>query len=103
MSWNGSDRRQRLPGNWNMIRSSVLRRDGYRCQAGEPGDRCERRATDVDHITRGDDHDLSNLQALCKYHHGKKSAQEGSQAALAARARKASKFRREPEVHPSFL
>lgn len=30
--WETSDRRQRLPQNWNVLRLSILRRDSWRCQ-----------------------------------------------------------------------
>jgi 5-methylcytosine-specific restriction protein A len=46
-------------------------RDGVRCV--EPG-------TDCDHIERGDDHSLSNLQWLCSWHHDKKTAREALEA-----------------------
>ena len=103
MAWEGSNRKRRLPSNWSMLRVHVLKRDGYRCQFRDAGGFCVRAATEVDHIHRGDDHSPSNLQALCSYHHGKKSAQEGSDAARIARRKKASKFRRTEEKHPSLM
>jgi 5-methylcytosine-specific restriction protein A len=63
-------------------------RDDTRC--AEPG-------TDVDHVQRGQDHSLSNLQSLCVYHHRKKTAQEAS----AARG-PAPTLRRSAEQHPGL-
>jgi hypothetical protein len=40
-------------------------------------------ASDVDHIEHGDNHNPSNLQALCRFHHARKSAREGAQAKTA--------------------
>lgn len=86
--WQGSDRRQRLPSNWQSeIRPRILNRDRYRCQhirfdTGEP---CNLYANEVDHISRGDDHRDANLQALCHYHHLQKSGSEGGAASQAAR------------------
>lgn len=79
--WERSDRRARLPEDWEERRRFVLQRDSYTCRASLPsGKRCLRPATDVDHVHRGDDHSYGNLQALCAYHHAKKTAREGGQA-----------------------
>ncbi|KOV10358.1 HNH endonuclease [Streptomyces sp. XY431] len=87
MAWSGSTRRERLPSDWPTRRQVVLRRDAWRCVAvTRDGDRCTEAATDVDHIRPGDDHSLDNLQALCRWHHGRKSAYEGV-TARAARPR----------------
>lgn len=81
MPWTTSDRRERLPSDWPTRRQVVLRRDGWRCVATmRDGDRCTEVATDVDHVRPGDDHSLGNLQALCRWHHGRKSAREGVEA-----------------------
>ncbi|MDG4751700.1 HNH endonuclease signature motif containing protein [Micromonospora sp. WMMD718] len=99
MSWEGSDRRERLPRNWATIRRRILHRDGYRCrQVFSTGERCGAPANQVDHIRRGDDHHPDNLQALCTYCHGQKTAAE---AAAARRSRPTQ--RREPERHPGEL
>jgi 5-methylcytosine-specific restriction enzyme A len=96
--WEGSTRRERLPGNWKQLRSAVLKRAGDRCQAIEhDGSRCPERATDVDHIRPGDDHALANLQALCSWHHGRKSGQEGG------RSRKWISKKRPAERHPGLI
>ncbi|ARF59430.1 HNH endonuclease [Streptomyces gilvosporeus] len=100
MPWTGSDRRLRLPSDWPVRRLSVLKRDGFQCVAvlRDTGARCTASATDVDHIVPGDDHDLANLQALCRWHHARKSSAEG----VAAKRRRVS--RRRPEGrHPGDL
>lgn len=74
--WAGSTRSQRLPPNWSKIRRRVIARDHGRCQwpdCGAPG-------TEVDHITRGDNHTLANLQLLCAPHHKTKTASEAADA-----------------------
>ena len=99
MAWENSNRKARLPGDWSTRRVRVLRRDGYRCQAVDStGSKCGAPANQVDHIEPGDDHDYANLQALCRWHHGRKSAREGV-AARRPRPRQA----REPEPHPGLL
>jgi 5-methylcytosine-specific restriction enzyme A len=92
--WAGSTRRERLPANWeSQIRPAVLARDGYRCQI-RYSDVCVGAATDADHIERGDDHRMENLQAACGPCHQRKSSQEGA----AARPR----LHRPPEQHPAL-
>ncbi len=100
MAWHGSDRRARLPSNWPVLRAKVLARDGYRCVAvlRDTGLRCAATATDVDHIIPGDDHAMTNLQALCVWHHARKTAAES------AAARRPRLSRRRPEErHPGDL
>lgn len=98
MTWNTSNRKERLPSNWNLLRRQVLRRDEWICQLGYPN--CQTEATDVDHIVAGDNHDLGNLQAACPRCHQKKSSREGGQAAAAAIARRKELRRRPVERHP---
>lgn len=101
--WVGSNRRERLPADWQVIRRRVLARDGYRCCWVEQGVRCVERATDVDHVSPGDNDDLTNLQALCGFHHGVKSGRDGGRASARARAARESRglgSRRPPEGHP---
>jgi 5-methylcytosine-specific restriction protein A len=102
--WSGSDRRSRLPDNWQALRRRVLRRDGSRCTARDltTGERCEEPATDVDHIVPGDDHRESNLRSLCGWHHRKKSSAEGG-AALARKRRQNDKKFRRTEDHPGLI
>ncbi len=95
--WHTSDRKARLPSDWTARRIRVLRRDGYSCQAKDStGHRCGHPANQVDHIVLGDDYD--NLQALCRWHHARKSSSEGGTAAAARRPRNAAT----PEAHPAF-
>lgn len=78
MAWQDSDRKKRLPDNWQSLRLIVLQRALYECQAEDvPGKKCGDLASDVDHIIAGDNHDLDNLQALCSWHHRRKSSYEG--------------------------
>lgn len=97
MPWENSTRRQRLPRNWPSIRQQVFRRDRDLCQVRleDTGTICGDPATEVDHIVAGDNHDLSNLQAICTWHHRRKSSAEGA----AARPKFESRFRK-PEAHP---
>lgn len=96
--WAGSTRRETLPTDWQTRRLRVLRRDGYRCQwRMSDGGLCGHPASDVDHLERGENHDESNLRALCRWHHARKSSQEGHQAQR-PRPRQA----RDPEPHPGL-
>lgn len=99
MAWDGSTRRSRLPKDWPRIRARVLRRDKGVCQARlSDGRLCGHVATDVDHIIPGDDHSLTNLQALCTWHHARKSATEGGTAAGLTRVR----TERPKPTHPAL-
>lgn len=74
-----SNRKERLPDDWNWRRNFVLKRDNGVCYlCGEPG------ADSVDHIVAGDDHSLENLapahQNIPPYCHRKKTAQDANQA-----------------------
>lgn len=94
--WAGSDRRDRLPSDWPARRAKVLARDGYRCTEQTPQGRCVARATDVDHVVRGDDHSLANLTSLCSSHHAAKSAREGVEARQWARQQRKRPAPRDP-------
>lgn len=101
--WQGSDRRDRLPADWQKIRARILKRDGYRCTARlEDDSRCPEPATDVDHVRRGDIHEDWNLTSLCGWHHARKSSREGAEAAARKRRAQRKKFRR-VETHPGLL
>ncbi|OEV18144.1 hypothetical protein AN221_23660 [Streptomyces nanshensis] len=97
MAWEGSTRRARLPADWPVIRERVLGEAGYACQwvRTDTGALCGRYANQCDHIDAGDDHRRSNLQALCAWHHKRKSSSEG------AHARNARAVRRERDVPAS--
>lgn len=99
MAWSTSDRRLRLPKNWQAIRRQVIRRDRGRCQAIIHAPGCDGVGTEVDHIIPGDNHDLSNLELLSTQCHKAKTARESAQR-NAARAR----LRLRPvEQHPGLI
>lgn len=103
MAWatGSSARAQRLPKDWQAIRLRVLRRDRYTCRARmADGTLCVERANQVDHIIAGDDHSMRNLQALCRWHHARKSSAEGA-AARKANPRPSRYNKR--EAHPGLL
>lgn len=93
MAWSTSDRRQRLPRDWKQRRTIVLIRDRRRCQLRYTV--CTVVATQVDHIRHGDDHAISNLQAVCRDCHLLKSASEGHNAKPTRR--------RPAEPHPGLI
>lgn len=99
-NWEGSTRKSRLPKDWPQIRKRILHRDGYRCTWIVDGARCAEKATDVDHIKRGDDHGDHNLRSLCGPHHRSKSSREGGSA-----PRRPSRYRvaRPAEAHPGII
>lgn len=99
MSWDTSDRRERLPRDWKRLRAFVLARDGYRCTAEVHDPRCDGRATDVDHVVAGDDHRPCNLGALSRACHAAKTNRESS----IRNALRAEQRRRPPERHPGLL
>jgi 5-methylcytosine-specific restriction protein A len=75
--WEGSDRRKRLPKDWKERRILVEARAGGRCQAVLNDEtRCPDQGTDCDHIVPGDNHEISNLQWLCRWHHNRKTSKE---------------------------
>ena len=88
MAWETSNRRSRLPRDWEARRRIVIARGNGRCQATVGGVRCPAEGTEVDHICAGDDHSLTNLQLLCKACHAWKTRGEAT-AGLRARLRKA--------------
>lgn len=106
--WATSDRKSRLPADWDARRAKILDRDGHQCtwmaydEFGKPH-RCPEKATDVDHIQPGDDHSEHNLQSLCHRHHAIKTAKEGVAAREAKRGEIKNRLRKKPETHPAFL
>jgi 5-methylcytosine-specific restriction protein A len=81
MGWEQSDRRSRLPRGWATLVENTRTRAGGRCQATmHDGTRCSETGTDCDHIIHGDNHEPSNLQWLCSWHHNRKTARESKEA-----------------------
>ncbi len=98
MAWETSDRRLRLPPDWKQRVAKVWERDKGQCTWRLPsGKRCPRPGADVDHRVNNDNHDLSNLQLLCRHHHDKKTGRE----ALAGRRIK--RTGRPEEPHPGMI
>lgn len=95
MPWSSSNRASRLPSDWPKRRAQTKKRAGGQCEAIDNGTRCPAPGTDCDHIQRGDNHELRNLQWLCRPHHKRKTQAE----ALEARP---SRFR-PPEQHPGLI
>lgn len=91
----GSTRKARLPYDWETRRRLALERCGGRCEHRDESGRCRERATDVDHIRRGDDHSMGNLQGLCRRHHRTKTGREGADARP--------KLRRAVPRHPGLV
>jgi 5-methylcytosine-specific restriction endonuclease McrA len=96
MTWSTSDRRQRLPPNWQTLRRQARDRAHGLCEATRHDPRCDGKGTDADHITAGDSHHLANLQWLSGPCHRAKTARE-----TAARNRQTAALKRRPvERHP---
>jgi 5-methylcytosine-specific restriction protein A len=105
--WEGSTRKQRLPPNWDTeLKPAAQQRNPQRiCHwCGNPD------ANDLDHLQRGDDHRIENLDWIHGRNdvlagrsdrncHGEKSGAEGAAAAAA----KLRAQRRPPEPHPAFV
>lgn len=94
--WASSNRRDRLPPNWPVIRRRIWVRDRGLCQMPvDTGGLCGAPARDVDHRIRGDNHADANLWCLCGPCHDEKTQAE----AQAARV-----FTNRPtETHPGLL
>ena len=95
--WQNSTRAARLPGNWQTIRKRILARDGFQCQLR--GEHCTHTATEVDHITAGDNHNPANLQSVCAPCHADKTKSEHVAATKATAARRL----RPTEPHPGMI
>lgn len=101
MTWDTSRRRSQLPPDWAQLRKQVFARADHRCEHVESsGQRCTAAATDCDHIKRGNNHALENLQGLCRTHHAQKTQQESRQA---WNKRYIEARKRSPEEHPGAL
>ncbi len=89
-------RTQPLPPDWPRVRRRILRRDDYRCYL------CGNPATDVDHkvpACLGGTDDDSNLAAICRVCHRRKTAQEANLRHPLHRATK----QRPADPHPGLL
>ena len=80
MSWSTSDRKGRLPANWDAIRTRVKSRARGRCEAPRHVAECDGIGKHCDHVDRGDDHSLANLQWLSKPCHDAKTRVEAAEA-----------------------
>jgi hypothetical protein len=68
-----------------------------------PGGICGQRANQADHIDPDGPDDLSNLQALCPFHHNHKTGVEAGRAAGALRRKIAAARFRPAESHPGLI
>ena len=99
MNWNSSDRRFRLPDDWEQRRAMVKARAHGRCEARIHAKDCDGIGTDCDHIVPGDNHSLDNLQWLSYACHKAKTARESAE-----RNRRYKKLRSHPnERHPGLI
>jgi 5-methylcytosine-specific restriction endonuclease McrA len=96
MGWETSNRNTRLPWNWKAVRVKVLTRDNKLCKLRYEG--CLIKATEVDHIVRGDNHSMENLRAVCSECHKKKTSVESRRERLKLRELK----KRPAENHPGL-
>jgi 5-methylcytosine-specific restriction enzyme A len=107
VAWETSDRKSTLPPDWPQRRQVVLRRAEGRCEVRKKdGRRCWDKAKDVDHKvphSEGGSDDYFNLQAICEWHHKKKSSAEGGRAFQAADAERRKLLKRTPEKHPGVI
>jgi len=96
--WEGSDRLDTLPPDWAARRAAVWDRDGGLCRWPDSASGvCGAPGSDVDHIDDRDNHDLTNLQVLCSWHHNRKSSRQGNAARWQHRDR------RPTESHPGMI
>lgn len=107
MAWETSTRKERLPPDWQALRAIVLQRAGGRCEIiKNNGRRCFDPPTDVDHIVpnfEGGSEEIANLQAICRWHHDRKSGAEGRRGRSTAEEPWRKLLRREPEKHPGSI
>lgn len=97
--WHTSDRRGRLPANWEAVRRQVAERAHYECQAKVHAVGCNGVGTDCDHIVPGDNHSLDNLQWLSAECHKAKTARESAE-----RNTRRKQMRLHPsETHPGLI
>lgn len=104
MPWEGSTRKVTLPPDWEKRRDLVFQRDGNRCVIIKAdGRRCwDREFLECDHIGDRDNHELSNLRTICKWHHQKRSSMQGGTASAVAKQNRPT-LKRPPEAHPGMI
>lgn len=95
MTWTTSTRAARLPADWSKRREQTKQRANGLCEAKIHAPECNGIGAECDHINRGDDHSLSNLQWLSEPCHRVKTLGES------AEARRARRTRRHIEAHPN--
>jgi len=111
MPWDTS-RRRKDPPYWPKLRQAVLARALNMCEhthleespLGSRTVRCTYPAQDIDHIVnlaQGGTDELSNLQALCDWHHKRKTQAE-AKAARDAKGPKPTERRASPP-HPGLV
>lgn len=74
--WVGSTRRARLPKDWPQRVAATKARAQGRCEAQQHQPECDGIGRECDHVRRGDDHSLSNLQWLSTPCHKAKTTAE---------------------------
>jgi len=84
---------------WPQTVRLVRRRSGGQCEIVDDGVRCTEAMVEVDHITPwyiSHDDRVENAQAICAWHHTRKTQSEAIEAAQAKRSR----GKRVTEIHP---
>ena len=110
MPWETS-RRRKDPPYWPKLRAEILTRANNMCEhtqveqspQGTRTVRCTYPAKDVDHIVNlanGGTDAPTNLQALCEWHHKRKTSQEATEAR--AKAPRLTERRPKPK-HPGLI
>jgi 5-methylcytosine-specific restriction protein A len=94
-AWAGSTRRQRLPSDWPARVRATEARVGGQCEATTHAPGCDGAGAQCDHIVRGDDHELANLQWLSDSCHAAKTQLEAQAARGVGPTRQ-----RPPRRHP---
>jgi hypothetical protein len=98
VTWANSTRSARLPKDWHKRRQQAKRRAKGMCQAKVHEPDCDGIGTECDHVQRGDDHSLTNLQWLSTPCHMAKTKAEAAAGRAAA-----PKAKRQPEQHPGLI
>lgn len=85
-AWAGSTRRARLPKDWPARVAATRERARGLCEAAVHHPACDGLGRECDHVKRGDDHELSNLQWLSVPCHKQKTKDERPRRQRPARA-----------------